>query len=56
MRSDFERFIEAISKHTILNSELVEQGTFGEALNLIDEDGSSQLQYPYLSKKNFFGD
>ena len=55
-RSDFERFIEAISKHTILNSELVEQGTFGEAVNLIDEDGSSQLQYPYLSKKNFFGD
>lgn len=55
-RSDFECFIEAISKHTILNSELVEQGTFGEALNLIDEDGSSQLQYPYLSKKNFFGD
>lgn len=55
-RSDFERFIEAISKHTILNSELVEQGTFGEALNLIDEDGSSQLQYPYLSKKNFLGD
>ena len=35
-RGDFERFIEAISKHTILNSELVEQGAFGEALNLID--------------------
>ena len=54
LRSDFERFIEAISKHTILNNELVEQSTFGEALNFDRRRRLVAAAIPVSLKEKFF--